>query len=74
MLEPHVATVETARELARRMTGIAYNLRELIVTNYKVGSHGVVAWLSRWIGGYQVCEKWLKGSKGAGADVRGPAA
>ena len=53
MLEPDVATVETPRELARLMAGIAHNLRDLIDTNYKGGSHSVVAWLSRWIASFR---------------------
>jgi predicted helicase len=49
MMEPDVATVESAKELARRMAGITHILREMIDNSYKAGSHAVVEWLSQWL-------------------------
>ena len=49
MMEPDVATVESAKELARRMAGITHILREMIDNSYKAGSQAVVEWLSQWL-------------------------
>jgi predicted helicase len=49
MMEPDVATVETAKELAKRMAGITHILREVIDSSNKAGSHAVVAWLGQWL-------------------------
>jgi len=53
MMESDVATVETAKELARRMAGITHILREMIENSYRAGSHEVVAWLSLWLASFR---------------------
>ena len=52
-MEPDVATVEKAKELARRMAGITQSLRDAINESHKAGSHEVVAWLSQWLASFR---------------------
>lgn len=53
LTEADVHTVETARELARRMAGITHLLRGAIDGAFESGSHSVVAWLSQWLASFR---------------------
>ena len=53
LIEADVHTVETARELAKRMAGITHLLRGAIDGAFESGSHGVVAWLSQWLASFR---------------------
>ena len=49
LVEDNVLTVESARELARRMAGITHLLRELIDQSFESGSTHVKSWLAQWL-------------------------
>ena len=53
LLESDVHTVETARELAKRMAGITHLLRDAINSSFKLGSRRVTTWLAQWLNSFR---------------------
>ena len=53
LVQPDIYTVETAKELAKRMAGTTHMLREEIDNSFESGSANVISWLNQWLASFR---------------------